>query len=179
MNTAMIDFADAAERSAHYAHLARAFSYRGADIEAGIPGPEYNAAFDPSVEEDACSLREGAHAEEEQSALFEELMRFYEFFGLGRSEGAEMPDHLSVELEFMHYLTHLEAQVQAQPDSDPEALDSLWRAQHDFLTRHVWRVVHAVQDKLNSEHPACVALVEGCSAFVQEELMRARQRLAN
>lgn len=172
---ATINFADAAERSAHYAHLARAFSYRGADIEAGIPGTEYTAAFDPSVHEDACSLREGAHIEEEQSALFEELMRFYEFFGLGRGEGAEMPDHLSVELEFMHYLTHLEAQVQ----DEPQALDSLWRAQHDFLTRHVWRVVHAVQDELNSEHPACVALVQGCAAFVQDELMRAKQRLAN
>lgn len=170
---------DAAERSAHYAHLARAFSYHGADIEAGIPGAAYTAAFDPSVHEDACSLREGAHIEEEQSALFEELMRFYEFFGLGRGEGAEMPDHLSVELEFMHYLTHLEAQVMDQPDPQPEALQSLWQAQHDFLQRHVWRLVYALHDELNSEHPACVGLVARCHAFVQDELAQARARLAH
>ena len=101
-------------------------------------------------------------------------MRFYEFFGLAHREGAEMPDHLSVELEFMHFLTHLEAQTR-----EAEALDSLRRAQHDFLSRHVWRLVQAVHEGLDSEHPACIALVEDCRAFVHADLERARQRLAN
>src|SRR5690242_14095299 len=98
----------AAERSATYRVLAEAFTYAGAISSAfGISGPDYNDAFDPSVNKDAISLRERAHAEGDQSYLFEELIRFYEFFGLKRDEKAEMPDHLSVELEFMHFLTHL------------------------------------------------------------------------
>jgi len=125
-------------RSAIYAALSRAFTYEGAGGGAlAIAGSDFNEAFDPSVSEEACSLREGSYAGGDQSALFEELMRFYGFFGLGRGERAEMPDHLSVELEFMHFLTHQES----RSEGNGEALASLARAQHDFLSRHLLRLV--------------------------------------
>ena len=167
-----IQIRSAAERSAVYRVLAEAFTYTGAQSSAfGISGPDYNDAFDPSVEADACSLREGAHGEEDQSSLFEELMRFYEFFGLGRGEGVEMPDHLSVELEFMHYLTHLENQVLDKPDD----LVSVRLAQHDFIERHVARLVNAVSSKLDTQSASCVALVETCAAFINAERSLVKQ----
>lgn len=165
----------AAERSAVYRTLAQGFSYEGAQRSPfHIGGSDFNDAFDPSVCESGSSLREGVYTDEDQSSVFEELMRFYSFFGLARSEGAEMPDHLSVELEFMHYLTHLESQAAQQP---PEALASLHRAQRDFLARHLRRVVDGLNASLKSEHPACVQLVRDCTAFVEAELAYTKQLL--
>jgi TorA maturation chaperone TorD len=44
-----------------------------------------------------------------------------------------MPDHVTVELEFMHYLAHQEAQAR-ETGGDEE---SYLRAQRDFLERHL------------------------------------------
>lgn len=157
----------AAERSAVYRALAQAFTYEGAQTSAfGIGGAEYNAAFDPSVSERACSLRWRAHTQEDQGALFEELARFYGFFGLKRAEGAEMPDHLSVELEFMQFLTHLEDRAAQRPDE----LAGLRRAQRDFLRRHPWRLVQAVRQGIGGSDASCVALVETAYAFLVGEI---------
>lgn len=171
-----VDMGTPAERSAVYRALAEAFTYAGAKNSSfQISGADYNDAFDPGIREGACSLREGAHIEDDASALFEELMRFYTFFGLEREEGAEMPDHLSVELEFMHFLTHLETQVADRP----EDLASVQLAQHDFITRHLSRLIKAVRNKLNTPCEACVKLVETCDEFVGAELALVKQQFAN
>jgi DMSO reductase family type II enzyme chaperone len=167
-----IDMGSVVERSAAYRALAEAFTYEGAETGPfGITGADYNDAFDPAINKDACSLRERTHTQEDQSSLFEDLMRFYEFFGLKRAEHAEMPDHVSVELEFMHFLTHLENTVAEMP----EELESIRRAQHDFLSRHLVRLVTAVHDTLNSENQRCIDLVETASDFINAELARAKQ----
>lgn len=156
----------AAQRSQAYAVLAGSFSY--ADASSGplrIAGADYNQAFDPAVNPQACSLRERAHIDSDQSALFEELARFYEFFGLARSENAELPDHLAVELEFMHYLTYLESR--AEPGSESAA--GLRRAQRDFLDRHLVRLVRSVDAQLHSAPAACVKLVQVSRAFIEDE----------
>ncbi|EPZ16267.1 hypothetical protein M622_13645 [Thauera terpenica 58Eu] len=163
---------DAAGRSGLYGALASAFTYDGAARSAlAIPGAVFNEAFDPSVCRTACSLREGSYADVDQSALFEELMRFYGFFGLGREERAEMPDHLSVEFQFMHFLAHLES----RSAGDAEALGSLARAQRDFLQRHLRRAVHGVRGALKSADPRCIELVETASDFVDREIERLAQ----
>lgn len=160
---------DAAERSGLYAALASAFTYEGAACSAlEIPGPVFNEAFDPSVSRTACSLREGSYADIDQTALFEELMRFYSFFGLKRDERAAMPDHLSVELQFMHFLAHLES----RSAGNAEALGSLARAQRDFLQRHLRRAIQGVRGALKSEDPRCVELVETTADLVEQELER-------
>jgi DMSO reductase family type II enzyme chaperone len=170
--TTGIDMESVAERSAAYRALAEAFTYEGAENGPfGITGSDYTDAFDPAVNEKACSLRERTHTEEDQSSLFEDLMRFYEFFGLKRAEHAEMPDHLSVQLEFMHFLTHLEGKVADQPDE----LASIRRAQHDFLGRHLVRLVKAVHDGLNSQNQRCIELVDTAADFVNAEFARAKQ----
>jgi len=160
---------DASGRSGLYGALASAFTYDGAARSAlAIPGPVFNEAFEPAVCKTACSLREGSYADVDQSALFEELMRFYGFFGLAREERAEMPDHLSVEFQFMHFLTHLES----RSEGNAEALRSLALAQRDFLQRHLRRTVHGVRKALKSEDSRCVELVETAVELVDRELER-------
>jgi DMSO reductase family type II enzyme chaperone len=61
----------------------------------------------------------------------EDLVRFYNFFNYALDEKfAWAPDHLSVELEFMHFLCYREADAEA--DALPYQL-----AQFDFAERHL------------------------------------------
>ena len=63
----------------------------------------------------------------------EEVVRFYEYFGLSTSAEDPRPaDHLATELEFMKYLTFKEA-----VSSSPRLQTSYRRAQHDFLDRQL------------------------------------------
>jgi len=163
----MMTMSSAMERSTIYRLFAEAFRYETVS-ESAFPmsGADYNQNFDRAVNPKACSLREASYTQADHSALFEELGRFYSFFGLGRSERAELPDHLSVELEFMHYLTHLEAE-QAQDEVERE---SVRRAQSDFLTRHLARLIDGVRQNLRASVPECDSLVASCHEFIQSEL---------
>lgn len=78
-----------------------------------------------------CPLYSGHYASDRLHTM-EELVRFYNYFGLRITPGL-MPDHVTVELEFMHYLAHQEAQAR-QSGGDRE---SYLRAQRDFLERHL------------------------------------------
>ncbi len=63
----------------------------------------------------------------------EEVVRFYEYFGLRASPEDPRPaDNLSTELEFMKYLTFKEAVTQS-----PRLQGSFRRAQNDFLERQL------------------------------------------
>lgn len=63
----------------------------------------------------------------------EELVRFYEHFGYTLDEHfAWQPDHLSVLLEFMHFLCWREAQA-----ADDDAAQPFQLAQADFAQRHL------------------------------------------
>lgn len=62
----------------------------------------------------------------------EEVVRFYEFFGYAPGERfAWQPDHLSIELEFLHVLCAQEANA-----ADDAAARPFQLAQADFATRH-------------------------------------------
>lgn len=78
-------------------------------------------------------------------AQLEEVVRFYEYFGLSTSPEDPRPaDHLSTELEFMKYLTYKEA-----VSASPRLQASYRRAQHDFLDRQLaW--VPSLQAKVAS-----------------------------
>jgi DMSO reductase family type II enzyme chaperone len=85
----------------------------------------------------AVSLREIAYSTLTETALLEDLLRFYQHFGLELSGGAlrELPDSLPVELEFLHYLSYLEANARRTPSGNNNVA-ALQRAQRDFIDRH-------------------------------------------
>jgi DMSO reductase family type II enzyme chaperone len=77
----------------------------------------------------------------------EDLVRFYDFFGLSLSEGQrEEPDHLLTELEFLHYLAYQEATLAAAG----EGTEGLLRAQRDFITRHPLAWVPLLRSRLTT-----------------------------
>jgi DMSO reductase family type II enzyme chaperone len=105
----------------------------------------YCSLFEPTAGQARVSLYERDHGRHTREVLWEDLFRCYTHFGLEFDDGGlkEAPDHLVIELEFMHYLTFLEA-------SNPETSRGAVLAQGDFLTRHlaVWvpRVCLALEE---------------------------------
>ncbi|GAB4353138.1 MAG: hypothetical protein Kow0073_09200 [Immundisolibacter sp.] len=130
-------------------------------------GRVYTALFDAVAGKPRVSLLEqryeGAPPEQQ---LWEELLRFYRYFGLDFSTGGarERPDHLLVELEFMHYLTFLEA---GAGDGHP----GLRRGQQDFLERHLTRWLPALRVALTEAGNAAPydVLVDALVRFVGAE----------
>ena len=92
-----------------------------------------------------CPLVEGAWREDRKVVL-KELILFYNHFGLSYAEGAqdERPDHICLEMEFLHYLTFKELQAM-QAGADPS---SYRRAQRDFLERHPLAWMGQVAERL-------------------------------
>jgi len=73
----------------------------------------------------------------------------------------ELPDHITTELEFLHYLTFREAEA-CERGVDPE---SLRRAERDFLARHLCRWVPKLRARLAKQttcpfFPALVGFAE-------------------
>lgn len=122
-------------------------------------------AFDPAVSPDACALWEGSYSAQDRSGLFEELARYYEHFGLKRAVDAELPDHLSVELEFMHFLTYLEDEC----DRNGRETADLLLAQRDFLARHLHRLASGMKNRCNSKDPRIRAMVKGLHQFLDAD----------
>ena len=61
----------------------------------------------------------------------DEVVSFYEYFGLKTSEGARPVDHAVTECDFMQYLTYKEAAAMSD-----RLRNSYRRAQLDFIVRH-------------------------------------------
>ena len=94
---------------------------------------EYTRLFDNCSGRPALSLHEKDFSAVDQKKLWEELIRYYEHFGLryDLKDCKEWPDHIGIELEFLHYLTFLEGTV-------PDALtEDYVAAEGDFLDRHL------------------------------------------
>ena len=164
------------ERSAVYGGFAAAFRSPtgGVDVLADTlvpPPPEdgspaFMAAFDPAVSKTAVSLHASAHGGRDQTDLYQELIRWYDHFGLKRRDGGELPDHLSVMLEFLQFLT---AQEHANTE-DAGAVASLHTAQKDFIERQVVPLVEAVAGGLTTDEPRYRALPGALRAFLADEL---------
>ena len=108
---------------------------------------EYIRLFEVGPGRPPCPLYEGSHRRGRKE-LLEDLVRFFEHFGLRHEEG-DLPDHLCAELEFMHYLAFKEAAaLRAGTDSQPYRL-----AQRDFLDRHLNRWLPALRARLEKLDP--------------------------
>lgn len=94
---------------------------------------EFVRLFEAGIGSPPCPLVEGVY-DRDRRAVLKELILFYNHFGLSYVEGsqAERPDHLGLELEFLHYLTFKEVlAIQSGKDAC-----GYRRAQIDFLVRH-------------------------------------------
>ena len=96
---------------------------------------EYTRLFDAGASGPPCPLYGGLYGGARMKTM-EEAVRFYNHFGLSMAEKPrELPDHLSTQLEFLHYLTFREAEaLQTEGDADV-----FRRAQRDFVARHPGR----------------------------------------
>ena len=108
---------------------------------------EYIRLFEVGPGRPPCPLYEGSHRSG-RFKLMEELVRFYEHFGLQPQPG-DQPDHLCAELEFMHYLAFKEAA--ALSTGGPSAAFVL--AQRDFLQRHLCRWLPRLHRRLEGLQP--------------------------
>jgi DMSO reductase family type II enzyme chaperone len=104
----------------------------------------YVSIFEVGTGRPYCPLYEGSHRSGRMK-LMEDLVRFYEHFGLITQPG-DHPDHLSAELEFMHYMSFKEAAAHAHSDPAPD----VQRAQRDFLDRHLCKWLPRVRERLRS-----------------------------
>ncbi len=108
----------------------------------GQLGAQYSGLFEVGSQGPPAPIREDLHTGQ-KAGTREDIVRYYDYFGYRLGERfAWAPDHLSVELEFMHYLVYHEASAAA------DALS--WQlAQADFATRHLqnWvpQLVQAVE----------------------------------
>ncbi|MBI3354977.1 MAG: molecular chaperone TorD family protein [Nitrospirae bacterium] len=97
--------------------------------------------------------------------IYEDILRFYEHFDIKLSDKEkDYPDNLSVELEFMAFLSKKEADaLEFGKDANPYRL-----AQRDFLERHLNKWV----DKLNERIQKRIKepFYKGASAFMKEFL---------
>jgi len=95
---------------------------------------EYSGLFEVGNDGAPVPIREDLQTGQ-RAGTREDLVRFYNFFKYSLDEKyAWAPDHLSVELEFMHFLCYREA------TADQDAL-SYQLGQFDFAERHLVRWV--------------------------------------
>lgn len=106
---------------------------------------EYTRLFEVGTSGPPCPLYGGLYSGARMKVM-EEAVRFYNHFGLGMSESEprELPDHLSTELEFLHFLAYREAEA-IGAGTDPDAYR---RARRDFVERHPGRWIPGVRERL-------------------------------
>ena len=111
---------------------------------------EYTRLFDVGASGPPCPLYGGLYGGARMKTM-EEAVRFYNHFGLkvAEEEPHELPDHLTTELEFLHYLSFREAEA-LQEGKDPGPYR---RAQSDFVERHPGRWVPKLNARLEQQEP--------------------------
>ena len=116
--------------------------------DAGADGDElkveFTRLFDVGGSSPPCALYGGLYSGARMKTM-EELVRFYNFFGLSMSESPnELPDHITTQLEFLHFLTYQESGL-AEEGAD---IADCRRAERDFVARHPGRWVPQLLAKL-------------------------------
>lgn len=125
---------------------------------------EFIRLFDVGAAGPPCPLYGGVYIGDRMKVM-EDATRFYNFFHLRLSpEMRELPDHITTELEFLHYLTFRQADM---PQDAPE-VGSLLRAERDFLARHLCKWMPHLQARLAKQTtlPFFPALVHFAASFL-------------
>jgi len=129
----------------------------------------YSGMFEVGSDGPPVPIREDLHLEQ-PAGVREDIVRFYEFFGYGLEEKfAWEPDHLSIELEFMHFLCFKETQTLDGAVS--EDASSYQLAQSDFAERHLCNWVSELAEKAIEQQPDGIypRLLVALSEFVVKD----------
>ena len=102
---------------------------------------QYTGYFDNCTGSASVSLREADYTTRDPKEMWEELVRFYEHFGLDYNlERVRLwPDHLTVQLDALQYLAFIEALAE-------DSRLPLVRAQMDFLDNHLLKWIGPFSD---------------------------------
>lgn len=105
---------------------------------------KYTSLFDNCTGRAMIALREAEYVTDEAKALWEDLVRFYEHFGVNYSldQVHLWPDHIVVQLDMLSYLSFLEA-------SGGVNRSVFIQAQYDFIERHLKRWVRGLNENLS------------------------------
>ena len=134
----------------------------------------FTETFEVGAPAPPCPPYEGSQRKSlPRNAAMLQIMAFYKHFGLemDQQEGKrELPDHISVELEFLRFLAFKEAQAR-EADDDKELLTGYMLAQSDFLRRHPLRWISSFAEKLGEIRPGEVPslFAELTALFLHEE----------
>lgn len=138
---------------------------------------EYLRLFEVSMGAPPCPLYSGLYRGG-RKAVMEELTRFYSFFGLSIEHGAgELPDHVTTELEFIHFLAFKELNAIEQGiDASPYQ-----RAQADFLERQLTTWLPALESRIEKLEPPpfYAALIWLTNAVAKADAARLRHIVAD
>lgn len=136
----------------------------------------YTRLFDNCGGRPAVPLHEKDYVQRDTKQVWEELIRFYEHFGLGYDLKAcgEWPDHLGTELEFLHYLTFLET------GAPGDSAGIYGAAAGDFLERHLAKWVPEFADRLAGkvDRSPYAVLAQVLAQFIAGEAECSRRRRA-
>lgn len=127
----------------------------------------YGAAFEVGDQGPPVPIRESLRPSRPPGTR-EEVVRFYEFFGYAPGERfAWQPDHLSIELEFLHVLCVQEARALDDAAARPFQL-----AQGDFTARHpaAWLPEFAADAARLAPGSPYAAVAEAVAGFVAADL---------
>ncbi len=161
--------------SAEGSRIAELFALsQAADLEhtaedvAALVGASYGALFEVGDRGPPLAIREEL-APNANAAAKEEVARFYEHFGYRLGDDyAWRPDHLSVLLEFMHFLSWHESQ-----SNDAALIAGLRAAQRDFCQRHLVWWVGDLADSVaarSDAHRLLQATLQATKDFIAVEL---------
>ncbi|MDJ0929352.1 MAG: molecular chaperone TorD family protein [Gammaproteobacteria bacterium] len=125
---------------------------------------QYSGLFEVGSDGPPVPIREDLQTGQ-RAGTREDLVRFYDYFGYGLSENfAWQPDHLSVELEFMHFLCFREAAAERD-------WASYQLAQADFAERHLLNWIDRLVTEVDqfARDSLYARVLHGLSSFVAED----------
>jgi DMSO reductase family type II enzyme chaperone len=135
---------------------------------------EYTRLFDAGAQGTGCSLNGGLQ-HGPQMKVMEEAVRFYAHFGLTLTEEQkELPDHLTTQLNFLHFLAYGEHLL----ESRGESAIAYRLARRDFIARHPGRWLPIMEDKLRTMEPLplFLALTELLQRLLTRDLAQLEAR---
>lgn len=134
---------------------------------------EFTRTFEVGAPMPPCPPSEGLYRKSPaRQSIMLQISEFYKHFGLEMDQNTgkrELPDHISAELEFLHFLTFKEDQ--AREAGDRELLTGYLLAQSDFLQRHPLHWISSFSDKIGEVSPGTAPslFAEITELFLYEE----------